>query len=165
MNTLREEGPRGRKIPKPRTAFAGGLLFAVSLCSCTSVKFDLRDIAHHPVTMNSNPFACDRSVRPVMTPVDGYDAKVHDGFVAVPLLAVFGVPAPIWGSHLDEARDKAMEKIGGKRFLAITDARLRTHSWGYVLFILAMGADVNVAATGTVQEISGQVEIEAEDEP
>lgn len=127
-------------------------LCCVTLCSCMSVKYDMRDL-EQPVTLNRNPFACDAVSRPAMTPVDGFSAKLLVSMVAGPRPAGSPGSGP-QQTHtvVNEPQTKAFEKIGGDESLTITDVRMETSSMGVNLGLM-LGSRVDLTATGTVQKV------------
>ena len=149
MSAIQELRTRWRQYGKRCAVCCGGVLVCASLCSCMSVMCDMRKL-EQPVTMNSNPFACERNARPVLTPIDGYSAKLWKeiGSAAQP-----GSARNMNQGGGNEAQVEAFKKIGGDNSLTITDVTFALESVA-VNVCLAFSTDVLMTATGTVQKVS-----------
>lgn len=127
---------------------SSSIVLCAGLCSCTSVIYDMRRL-EQPVTMNGNPFVCKAAMRPTLESVDGYSSHVHDSV----LLSSSGPnQSKTTSMKANYVQARAFEKIGGDPSLTITDIRLNTESMG-VNLLFAMGSQVTIFATGTVQKV------------
>jgi hypothetical protein len=156
------EGDAGmREVVEPRwrlihcvlksAARCGSIVLCVSLCSCMSVKYDMRKL-EQPVTLNGNPFACDRTARPSLKPVDRFAATVSVFQSASSTPGPYQTQTTSRSAGSNEAQAKAFEKIGGDHSLTITDVRLDTES-SNINLCLGLASEVSIVATGTVQQV------------
>ncbi|MCX5698764.1 MAG: hypothetical protein NTX01_03615 [Candidatus Omnitrophica bacterium] len=145
-----------RQYGKYCAACCGSVLLCAFLCSCMSVKYDMRKL-EQPVTMNGNPFVGDRSARPSMKPVDDFSATVSSGVIS----SSYGGYTSTESTSVNEAQVKAFEKIGGDNSMTITDVKLSTESLGIDL-LLSMGSDVSITATGKVRQVNLPAKVKKE---
>lgn len=157
---MKKEGEvrRGlRQKGKRYLVYCVEILFCVCLWSCMSVKYDMRKL-EQPITMNGNPFVCDKQNRPSMKQIDYFSARVSSALIAASSPGQYQTQTTTQNMGANEAQAKAFERIGGDMSLTITDIQFNTESMGInLLFALASG--VEISATGTVQQITPAVEI------